>query len=174
VKDGIAIAVPSEADIPDLARLHVKCWQQAYSHILPAEFLASLSVEKRIEGWTKTLADAEVFSTAARDGSEWVGFISCGPSRLGIGDGEIYAIYVDANYYRKGIGRKLFELGLQNLASRGYRTTVLAVLRDNDRARKFYEAKGGVTVEGSQHFTIDGVDYPEVIYSFDLQSRKVS
>jgi ribosomal protein S18 acetylase RimI-like enzyme len=170
VSDGFAIAFPTELDIPELARLHVKCWQQAYSHIMPADFLAKLSVEKRIDGWAKTLADSQVFSPAARDGSDWVGFMHCGPSRQEFGDGEIYGIYVDASHYRRGIGRTLLKLGFRDLKSRGYGNAVLGVLCDNVRAREFYEAMGGNIVDASKHFTINGVDYPEVIYSFYLHS----
>lgn len=45
-------------------------------------------------------------------------------------------------YWRKGYGRSLLEKALSDLAQKGYRHCYLWVLKENYRARKFYEKHG--------------------------------
>ncbi len=103
----IIYRTPTEADIPELANLHVLCWQQSYAAILPAEYLKNLSIEQRAEGWCATINDPEVFSLVACEGERIVGFVTAGPARTnlrelqGLGDGEVYAIYNHSDFYRR-------------------------------------------------------------------------
>ncbi len=140
---------PSLNDTEALAALHVLCWQQAYEEILPAEYLRDLSVAERAENWRTTIADPEVFAMVASVDGVIVGFVSAGPSRKGsviYADGEIYAIYIHLDHYRKGIGRRfLAEAAKFWLAGNG-RSLVVMYLGDNKKAEAFYHSLGGVQV----------------------------
>jgi ribosomal protein S18 acetylase RimI-like enzyme len=168
MQSSFKIAFPTLDDVPAMAALHVKCWQQAYRGIFPDSVLNNLSVEKRVEGWTRTLNDPHVFSPAAQVGGVWCGFMHCGPTRQKYGEGEVYGIYVDSTQYRRGVGRRLMTLASDNLSGRGYRSFVLCVVENNHRARRFYETMGGTLTDEKLSFTLEGIDYPEVMYEFKL------
>lgn len=146
-------------DAQGIAEVHVRSWQSAYRELLPAELLASLSVERRRAGWHDQLA------LATGDHRPWVaehdgvtvGFANAGMSRdddaLG-SVGEVYALYVDPDCQNRGIGRNLLGHVVRDLTSHGFHAATLWVLADNASARGFYEAAGWHT---------DGVDRDEVI-----------
>jgi GNAT superfamily N-acetyltransferase len=71
---------------------HVRSWQAAYAHVLPAERLAELSVERRARQWR------DWPPLLAESGDVVVGFVSVGASRDADADGELFAIYVDPDH----------------------------------------------------------------------------
>ncbi len=102
-----------------MARVGVLCWQAAYRGILPAEFLAGLSVEPRAVAW-ETLLEAE----GSKDAPTWVaerdgrvtGYLSSGPPRdddTPLHTAEIYAVYVLPGKWRQGAGRALLDAAVE-------------------------------------------------------------
>ena len=55
---------------------------------------------------------------------------------------ELYALYVRPAWWSTGTGRALMDRVLARTAAAGYRSITLWVLRDNQRARRFYERAG--------------------------------
>jgi ribosomal protein S18 acetylase RimI-like enzyme len=55
---------------------------------------------------------------------------------------ELYALYVRPAWWSTGTGRALMEKVLARSAAAGYESITLWVLRDNQRARRFYERAG--------------------------------
>jgi ribosomal protein S18 acetylase RimI-like enzyme len=55
---------------------------------------------------------------------------------------ELYALYVRPAWWSTGTGRALMERVLARSAAAGYRSITLWVLRDNQRARRFYDRAG--------------------------------
>ena len=55
---------------------------------------------------------------------------------------EIRALYVHPEYGRRGVGRKLAELAIQNCKDSGYQRVVLWVLDSNEPAQRFYQSLG--------------------------------
>lgn len=147
----IALREATPADAAAIGALHVACWHETYSGILPAPMLPGLSVEMRTDMWRAILEDSDAFGGAvvfvAVQEDRIVGFGSCGaqrdPALIEAGfDGEIGALYVLQAYQAQGIGRAL----MRALANRGHQAVSLWVLRDNVSARGFYEALGGAIV----------------------------
>jgi ribosomal protein S18 acetylase RimI-like enzyme len=172
----ISFQPPTEAIVEDIAKVHVLCWQQAYAGLMDVDFLRNLSVESRAKNWMKTIADQEVFSRVAFDGSGVVGFISSGPSRSPeIADSEIYAIYVLASHYGRGIGSALFRLAEADWYARGGQKLLANVLTGNAKAHSFYHAMGGVIAE-EKPFEMAGMKLREHVFVFDkhhkLSSKK--
>lgn len=62
------------------------------------------------------------------------------------------ALYLAPESVGQGIGRALFAHAVEDLRQRGYTEAILWVLRNNQRARTFYEAAG---------WTPDGVSKTE-------------
>jgi hypothetical protein len=59
-------ASPEDARV--VAQIHVDSWREAYKSILPAEYLASLSVQKRQTWWEKCIADGKPELLVANSG----------------------------------------------------------------------------------------------------------
>lgn len=158
-------------DADQLAQVHVDAWRAAYGHILPAGFLAGLSVAARAERWRERLAQEDpqvVFTLVAEDAAGLLlGFAGGGPERDGTPayDGEIYAVYVTPAHQRRGIGRALVAASARRLADQGRRAAMLWALEDNHQARAFYETLGGQLI-GRKAAVIGDTPLTEVSYGW--------
>ena len=90
--------------------------------------------EEHLEHFGRRIAEQEVW-VAEADGRV-VGFAS-------IGDGWLDDLYIAPGHQRRGIGDALFARAKESLPG-GFRWWVF---QWNERARGFYEARGGVAVE---------------------------
>jgi ribosomal protein S18 acetylase RimI-like enzyme len=126
-------------DASAIAHIHVATWRAAYAGIVPAEFLASLSVERRTTSWQQQLADGRTVILVAVNDGIMTGWVSAGPSRDADkkDELEIYAIYVSPEHWRRNMGRQLM-VGIEEALPDGPDIT-LWVLRDNQNAISFYE-----------------------------------
>jgi ribosomal protein S18 acetylase RimI-like enzyme len=134
-------------DVDAISTIHVKTWQSTYKDQLPEDFLESLSIPKRKEVWTNTLLKPQKNNKVlvAEMDKTIVGFCSLGQCRdkdINKPVGEIYAIYLDQNYFGKGIGSILMKDALRLLKNNGFSQTTLWVLTSNIQARRFYEKHG--------------------------------
>ena len=55
---------------------------------------------------------------------------------------KIVSIYLLPQYYGKGLGNKLLKSAVLDLKKSGYKSIYLWVLKDNHRAKRFYEKNG--------------------------------
>jgi GNAT superfamily N-acetyltransferase len=80
--------------------------------------------------------------------------------------GEVGALYVHPDWWRRGVGQVLLDASLALLRERGYAVGTLWALEDNVRARAFYEAQGWHDDGGRQQLELDlpGVNLTEVRY----------
>jgi ribosomal protein S18 acetylase RimI-like enzyme len=129
-------------DAGAIARIHVRAWQAAYTGIVPVEYLAKLSEQKRARWWREHIAQQRSVTLVAEIDGEIGGWISFGPSRDEdtMGKSEIYAVYVLPRYWFRGIGHRLLNEAEARLPHE--REVTLWVLRENFRALRFYEAAG--------------------------------
>lgn len=164
-------ATPEDAE--GLTHVHVRSWQSSYRGLLAQEYLDTLDAIERLAGWRRTLAQPETFGVyvaVAPDTGEIVGFCAVGNNRGSPPGypGELYAIYLLEEVKGLGVGRALFQEGLQWLREHGLWPVALWVLKDNTRARRFYERMGG-HLAGEQSITLGGVSYPEVAYGWGME-----
>jgi ribosomal protein S18 acetylase RimI-like enzyme len=132
-------------DAPAIARIHVASWQAAYRGIVPDEHLASLSVERREAHWRGAFAAGQTEVLVAREGGSivgWVCFGACRDDAATPSDGEIWALYVLADWWSKGVGLALWVGARERLVASGFVNVSLWVLADNERAIRFYRAAG--------------------------------
>ncbi len=182
------------ADAAGIARVHVDSWRTSYQGIVPADFLAGLSYERRQQRWddilTRTDRRAPHAQRGTSSGAWWddiqartdgggvvyvaedeagqiVGFAAGGPERNGdpVYRGEVYAIYLLAGQQRRGAGRRLMGAVAADLAAAGLHSLLLWVLAENAPARRFYAALGGVPLR-EQTFELGGVPVVEVAYGW--------
>jgi GNAT superfamily N-acetyltransferase len=137
------------ADAPGIARVHVDAWREAYRGIVPDEFLAQLSVERREAQWRSFLGKPQPGDCLhiALDGERIVGFVNAGRSRSPElpYSAEIFAIYLLQAYQGRGSGAALFGLAARDQLAQGRDTLMLWVLADNPTVG-FYRHLGGVAV----------------------------
>jgi ribosomal protein S18 acetylase RimI-like enzyme len=161
-------------DAAEIARVHVATWRSAYRHLLPDDFLASLSEAHYTERWRRVIGDgsSRVFVVDAGrrpplETDEVVGFASGGRERAGETGftGELYALYVVEGEQRRGHGRELVRAVAGALRELHLPDMIVWVLRDNSAARGFYERLGGTYVR-AQPITIGATTLEEVSYGW--------
>lgn len=139
-------ARPEDAEA--IAAIHIGSWQAAYRHLLPAAYLDSLSAQlsRRTSQWRQRTATTGHGVLVAQDGPEVVGWIAS--ERLSRDEGassstgEIQAIYLAPEHWRRGLGRRLIAAALQDLARQGCGEATLWVLQGNEQAVAFYRTLG--------------------------------
>jgi GNAT superfamily N-acetyltransferase len=170
----VTVRAAEPADARGIARVHVAAWQAGYEGLLPAPFLAGLSVPKRAARWQGILAepsDQRARTLVAERGGSVVGFASVGPSRDDDADpvsGELWAIYVDPQHWGTGIGHVLHVAALEALQADGATSASLWVLQGNDRATRFYERHGWAADGASKTDWRDDVRLDELRYRTSL------
>lgn len=135
-------------DAAELAAVEVRTWCAAYRGLMPAAYLDGLSEAEKAETWRQNLLK---HGSAGRK-RVWValgnagitGFVRVGPVLDEGADevGLIYLLYVLPEQWGRGVGTALMQAGMQELRKLGMREAILWVLRDNLRARRFYEQLG--------------------------------
>ena len=147
--------VAAADDASAIGALHVTSWHETYAGLLPQEMLDSLSVKSRAAMWDTVLnATASLNGTrvyVAETAGKVVGFGACGGQRDdGMRErgftGEIGAIYILRSQQGAGVGRSLMGLMARDLMARPMPSASLWVLRENERARRFYEGLGGTII----------------------------
>jgi ribosomal protein S18 acetylase RimI-like enzyme len=134
-------------DARAIATIHVEAWRAAYRGIVPDEYLDSHSIDERASAWRRNLVAADTSTWVAQESDAIVGWISVGPGRdtdAGTSVGEIWAVYVAPGCWGKGVGRSLCVQAEQHLRTEGFIAVSLWVLKDNERAVKFYQSNGFV------------------------------
>lgn len=164
-------AVPADAEA--IAVVHVASWRATYRALLPGDYLAGLSVDRRAARWAADLTSGSTTRTtvALVDGAV-CGFASVGPGRDSDLEGawEVYAIYLSPRVLGRGVGRDLMAAALRDVPPE-VTTVALWVLADNTRARSFYEAAGFVADGLCRDIVIGGTAVPEVRYVQPARAR---
>ena len=161
----IRLATVEDADA--IARTHVASWRATYPGIVPQVYLDSLSVEERAERWRSALIASTGMKIYVAECSEMIcGFASGGPARAEITgfSGELYAIYLNPEAQRSGIGARLFWSVAEDLVSSGHRGMYVWVLKDNP-SRGFYERMGGSPLTTAE-IEIGGKMLTEISYGW--------
>jgi ribosomal protein S18 acetylase RimI-like enzyme len=139
-------------DADEVARVHVRVWQEAYAGLMPDDYLDGLDPAGFAASWRERLLAPTpgVRSWLARDEVGVVGITTSGPARDEDAPTtwQLYAINVLARAHGTGVAHALLDTAI------GDRAAYLWVVEGNDRAQAFYRKHG---------FTDDGVrqDLPE-------------
>lgn len=157
--------------VPDLARVHVEGWRQAYGSLLPERFYDDDARAARVRMWTALLADEQaqdrvrIATTGTGDTAPGTGDVATGPDdvvkfsihgpardddRHGI---ELFALYILEEHYGRGVGQRLLDEAI------GSEPACLWVAAENHRVIRFYE-KNGFQPDGTRKSDpdIDGLE----------------
>jgi len=144
---GLKLRRATPEDAPSLSAIEVAAWRAAYHGLMPDAFLEGLSEAEKAEEWCRNLAKhcpfgrKRVLVAEAEAGP--IGFVRVGASsEEAAGTGLVYLLDVLPGYWGLGVGKALMGAAMAELRELGMREAALWVLRENRRARGFYEGLG--------------------------------
>lgn len=152
----------------------MRTWQVSYRGLIPQDYLDSFELAPRIIRWEKILNGNtptglnNTFVHISDDGVV-TGFVSVGSGRdeKSPYPFELYALYVQADLQRQGIGAKLFAAGVEHLKNFDAKGMFLWTLKENKPTRAFYERMGG-RVFSEKSEDIGATPIVEVAYAYDF------
>lgn len=136
--DYVIKLMETEDEISGKGFVHYKSWHETYPGLVDSEYLKEITPEKTAGIARRWFHDILV----AKDGDKVIGFVGFGTYRDDSlpGCGEIYSIYVLADYIGKRVGYELMNAAVKKLAN--YKKIAVWVLKGNERAIHFYERYG--------------------------------
>jgi ribosomal protein S18 acetylase RimI-like enzyme len=166
----VVIKAGSAAHAAQIAAVQRETWFAAYEGVIAPDVIDRVTVPDdgarirqsfRTRPWQRMLVAVDPGAgdpdAGDPDAGGIVGYASFGPETdvlnapwphplTADGEGgrvaELYALYVRPAWWSTGTGRALMEKVLARSAAAGYRSITLWVLRDNQRARRFYDRAG--------------------------------
>lgn len=153
-------------DAEDIVRVNVMGWKNTYRNIFPQTFLDSLDFE---DGNSIRKCQEKINQYAVYEiDNKIVAIIRYGRNKKNYDDSyaEIYTLYVDNSYKKKGIGSKLVKFAFKELRNE-YDYVLISTLVDNS-ANEFYKKIGGKFV-GNCDFLLDNEKFVENIYQYKLK-----
>jgi ribosomal protein S18 acetylase RimI-like enzyme len=141
----ITVRAATANDAGPIVQVAVRSWDEGFRGIVPPEIDSRRAWDS--DGVRARLLDEgrETEHAVGELDGMVRGYIVHGPSRdrdAPSSVGEIWALYVHPEVWRRGIGRALVEHALAELRAAGYRETTLWTLAGSPSARAFYEACG--------------------------------
>lgn len=170
--DPLRIREMALADCRSVSEIRIGGWRTAYAGMIPQAHLDRLDVDADTEwrrGYLEKLEkdDGEVVNLVAERRGAIVGWACHGPYREGevrTEDAELYALYVRPGHFSTGVGRALLRESARRCATARHERMLLWVLKENARARRFYEGHGFAADGAEEPFEVDGVTVPELRY----------
>ncbi|SDE44573.1 GNAT family N-acetyltransferase [Auraticoccus monumenti] len=151
VRGAVLVRAAEPGDAVAVAEVQTLGWQQGYAGLLPQDYLDGLSLAAAEERWRTQLvrADRTTDELVAVVDGRVCGIAVVGPSADPDAPddrsrGELFALYVRAEHWGRGLGHALHQQALHRLRDRGFTRATLWVLRGNERACAFYRRHGWV------------------------------
>lgn len=164
-------------DADAIATAHIDGWRIAYRGLLPDAYLDAAEFatlrRDRWQAWTwQTLPESQLFVVTTD--KRVVGFCHAGPERpqencidsstgapapppTGKTRGEVYSFYLHPSAWGSGCAGALMSRCESFLRDEGFTSAMLWVMRDNPRARAFYEKAGWQVTGRESRYTPAGV-----------------
>lgn len=142
-----------ENDSVSASKIFAESWKAAYKGIISDETLSGVTPDFWVNMFNSNYDNHRFEVAILSAGGEDAGAGGYGMSRdYGENSGEILSIYFLDKVWGKGYSKPLIDFMLNRLREKGYEMVHLWTLRDNVRARKFYE-KCGFSFTGKEKYT---------------------
>jgi len=141
-----AIREATVADAPAITQIWVRSIRAAYRTFVDPRWLDGIDVRLAAKARERVWAKGPCLVLLATSGEgEHVGYVEVAPAAEGEAfAGELSGLYLVPEAFGSGLAGALFDRGVEWLRARGHRSMGLWVLKENARARRFYERRGGV------------------------------
>ena len=152
-------------DARNIVEINIEEWKNTYKDIFPDKFLENLS-EKKEESIEKCKNKINEY-IVCKINNQVVGFLRHGKNKKGYNDNyaEIYALYINKDYRRKGIGTALINFAFEILKS-NYKYVLISTLVQNN-TNLFYKKIGGKLID-KVNFSLENKKYEEKLYEYEL------
>jgi ribosomal protein S18 acetylase RimI-like enzyme len=149
------------SDFQDIAAIHTESWMDAYSNVLPEEFLAGQLTQVLSRHWRDIHIQNEDILLVAEE-ELLVGFVAvwCRPVPF------IDNLHVRPSHRSKKLGTALMQAAVKKLVHKGHKAGYLWVFESNEKAIRFYGRLGGVQKEKAIK-SIFGYDVPSLKIEWD-------
>lgn len=161
-------------DLYDYMHVNTLSWIESYKGLIDDEFLDKIikdldeNVERLKRKFDQTKIDEPSYKRflLKLDG-EPVGVVSVSKSRDENypDSGELCSLYLLNKAKKKGLGRILFEKGVEELKKQNFKDMIIFCLEGNP-TNEFYKHMGGEYVS-SKEKNIGGKDYTENLYYYE-------
>ena len=169
----ITIRKVSPKEAHDYVVLHNACWKDAYTGIIPDEYLDNMSatLEDRAESIRKSISDpGDCMFYCIMSGDDMVGRLifnkSSDEDKPEAGD--VMAIYLLKEYWGKGYGKQMMDFAIAELRRAGHQEIIVWVLEENSMGIRFYEKYGFVPDGAKKEFDL-GKPLTCLRYVLDLE-----
>ena len=132
-------------DEKTLAYIQAESWKAGFKNILPDDVLIKCTEIDRVTNTYRKMMEEN-------KGNGYILFVDDSPHLIAWWGksrseemkeyAELFAIHSLPDRWRMGFGRKMMDEVLNDMKEAGYKKAMLWVFAENERARKFYEAKG--------------------------------
>lgn len=163
------IRVATENDLIRTSEIHVYGWRTAYTGLMPEEYLYNDMNVLKSQEKQMSLLNSDKGSFHLYDDGIIRGIILHGNSR-DIEDNdlyEIYAIYIEPQFKKRGYGKKLLKYVESEALKKGKKTLIIWTLEENKTAQRFYE-NNDYRLDGNQKY-IEQWNLKEIRYSKRLE-----
>ena len=162
------------SDADDIARVHVRSWEETYRGKLPAHAVDALTHDVALEKWQRDLAKDTVWTYLHESKGVTDGFASAFRTAAEPGFAAMLSnLYVLRAAHRHGVGRALLAALFGDLLANGIDRIWLLTLRDDNPARRFYEKLGARLVREQPAPAVLGRGVMDVVYCFDDLTQRV-
>lgn len=157
-------------DAGKIARLKIDNWRKTYSKIFPEDFLNNLDLTKEKEKYLNNLKNKNVIIYEKSE--EPIAYCYYGENaKFKEYEGEIFALYVENNCQEHGVGTKLLQYAIKDLAKKS-KKIFLWCAKENTRAISFYK-KNGFKIIGEEIENIGGKNVEKVALGISLEDEKI-
>ena len=158
------------SDASEITQVNIRSWQESYVGMIRQSYLDAIDYNERFNLRKENQANTQGLHLVAMIQNKIIGFCDAGPLRPQQSPyketGQLYTLYVLKEHHGQGIGKNLFCKAQAWLRENSFSPFLVWALKENTLARRFYESRRG-TLIGQDTSTLEGEDYPEVIYSFE-------
>jgi GNAT superfamily N-acetyltransferase len=154
-----------------MGAVQVAAWRAAYAGVMTDDYLAGLDLDAFGDHWVRAATEGagpgRALLVAELDG-QVVAIGATGEFRARATDddptGELWMLNAHPDAFGTGASGALHAEALRRLAGAGHHVAVLWVVRENPRARRFYEREGWVADGHETVADLGGVDVVELRY----------
>lgn len=146
---GVRIREATAADVAAMADVHTRARSAYYAAggVAEAQLYDADALARRHEAWAGVIASSVMTVLCAEDtGGRIVGVLDMGPPHdtdvAAATTRQLFQIHVDPDGWGLGTGSALHDAFTERATAGGYTSGVLEVWQANDRARRFYAARG--------------------------------
>lgn len=166
---GVRIRAMTLDDCAAVGEIRVRGWQRAYAGMIPQAYLDAMDTGRDAERRRAYLmAEGGPLNLVAETpDTTLTGWACYGPCRDGSarpGSAELYALYAHPDHLGTGTGRALLTEVTARARADGFDGMALWVLKENTRARRFYERAGFRPDGAEETFEAGGAMIPELRY----------